>query len=172
MSYLFWHSMTVCRTFLRTGHHQWRRLLHHDFLKLLSWFWGSHSGGLWRVLSYNAVWSEENQPMFRKNMSSPSLGSKSKPSKKPAWWWKRYVSPKRRLTFTDLHGVIFHKPELFRSFLDCIFYILGIEVATILVICRDVCLPKVWSNLRDAFEIQCLIYGHEKNGYRLSPRLL
>jgi hypothetical protein len=30
-----------------------------------------------------------------------------------AWRWRRYVPPKRRLTFTGLHGVISQKTELF-----------------------------------------------------------
>jgi hypothetical protein len=54
-------------------------------------------------------------------MSAPTLRLKSKPSKKPAWSrlclllasltsqsrrWRRHVSPKPRLTFNGLHGVI------------------------------------------------------------------
>jgi hypothetical protein len=36
------------------------------------------------LLGYNAVYSSENQPTFRRNMSSLSSESKNKPSKKPA----------------------------------------------------------------------------------------
>jgi hypothetical protein len=65
----------------------------------------------------------ESQLTFRRNISPPTWRSKSKPSKKSAWsravmlvsclaytWTlrKRYVPPKRRSTFTGLHGVITH----------------------------------------------------------------
>jgi hypothetical protein len=36
------------------------------------------------LLGYNAVWCVESQPTFRGHISSPSSGSKIKPSKKPA----------------------------------------------------------------------------------------
>jgi hypothetical protein len=36
-------------------------------------------------LGYNTVLSAESQPMYQRNMSLPSSGSKNKPSKKLAW---------------------------------------------------------------------------------------
>jgi hypothetical protein len=36
------------------------------------------------LLWYNAVYSVESQPTFRRNISPPSSGSKNKQSKKPA----------------------------------------------------------------------------------------
>jgi hypothetical protein len=47
---------------------------------------GSHSGGFegFCLLGYNAVYSVESQSMFRRNISPPSSGSKSKAIKKPA----------------------------------------------------------------------------------------
>jgi hypothetical protein len=75
------------------------------------------------------MWSVESQPTFRRYISPQSSGSKNKLSKKPAWkqvasrafrpWrWRRYVPPKRRLTFNGLHGVIyvFENIVLFVSF--------------------------------------------------------
>jgi hypothetical protein len=61
------------------------------------------------------------QSTFRRYLSPPSSGSKNKISKKSAWkhvtrlayssTWRRrrYVPPKRLLTFNGLHVVIFHK---------------------------------------------------------------
>jgi hypothetical protein len=37
------------------------------------------------LLGYNAVQSVESRPTFRRNLSSPSSGSKNKPIKKPVW---------------------------------------------------------------------------------------
>jgi hypothetical protein len=47
----------------------------------------SHSCGYEEFyhMGHNAVWSGENQPTFQRNKSPSSSGSKSKPSKKPAW---------------------------------------------------------------------------------------
>jgi hypothetical protein len=48
--------------------------------------WGSHTIGyeVLYLLTYNAVYSVESQPTFRRNISPPSSGS-NKPSKIPAW---------------------------------------------------------------------------------------
>jgi hypothetical protein len=32
------------------------------------------------LLGYNALWSDENQPTFRRNISPPSSGSENKPN--------------------------------------------------------------------------------------------
>jgi hypothetical protein len=60
------------------------------------------------ILGYYAVQFAESQPMFRGNISPPSLGSKNKPSKKQRRLSK-YVPPKRRLTFSGLQSVVFQK---------------------------------------------------------------
>jgi hypothetical protein len=60
-------------------------------------------------LGYTAVYSAECQPTFGRNISPPSSGSKSKPSKKTARNREAItaagdVLPKRRLTFNRLDG--------------------------------------------------------------------
>jgi hypothetical protein len=86
------------------------------------------------LLGYNAVQPVESQPTFRRNMSPSSWGS-NRSSEKPAssacqlllrcfiarlilqsWRWRRHVSPKRRLTFNGVHGVISQKTELLREY--------------------------------------------------------
>jgi hypothetical protein len=75
----------------------------------------------WSPLGCNVVQSGINPSTFRNNVSSPSWGSKSKPSKKPTritrqaylfhdfvlrpWTLWRYVPPKRRWISIELHGV-------------------------------------------------------------------
>jgi hypothetical protein len=46
---------------------------------------GSHTRGCkeFCLLGYNALYSVENQPTFRKNLSPTSSGLKNKPCKKP-----------------------------------------------------------------------------------------
>jgi hypothetical protein len=69
------------------------------------------------ILGYNAVYFVESQPTFRRNISPQSSGSKEKFLLPPATWflarlipwprkWRECFSPKRRLTFNGLHGVI------------------------------------------------------------------
>jgi hypothetical protein len=47
--------------------------------------WTNWGTGELYILVYNAVWSVENQPTFRRDMSLLFSGSRNKPSKKPAW---------------------------------------------------------------------------------------
>jgi hypothetical protein len=78
------------------------------------------------------VWSVESQTTFQRNIRSPSLGSKSKPSEKqrevsstasrcflhgvfrPRKWW-RHVPLKRLLTSNGQYGLILQKVELFMT---------------------------------------------------------
>jgi hypothetical protein len=49
--------------------------------------WSSHSSGYkgFYLLGYNAMYSTETQPTFRRNMSPQSSGSKNKPRKTSEW---------------------------------------------------------------------------------------
>lgn len=89
--------------------------------------WGSHSNGYEEhyLLGYNTMQSVECQPMLQRNISPPSLGSKNKhlfSCQFLAWLiirprrWRRYVSPKRQLTFNALHNVISQKIVFFKLF--------------------------------------------------------
>jgi hypothetical protein len=68
--------------------------------------WGAHSCGykVFYLLGYDTVKSVERHKTFRRNMSPSSSGSKNKTR-------NQYVAstPKRRLTFNWLHGVISSK---------------------------------------------------------------
>jgi hypothetical protein len=68
----------------------------------------------------------ESQPMFQRNMSPPSSGLKSKPSKQQASFMlisfmayystlkvRQYVPLKHQMSFSGLYGVIPQKIELF-----------------------------------------------------------
>jgi hypothetical protein len=76
--------------------------------KIYCRIWGSDSGGYdeFYLLGYNAVYSIESQPTFRKNMSPPSSGSKNKQSKKLVW---KYVASRNSAPLdTWFHtGVLF-----------------------------------------------------------------
>jgi hypothetical protein len=84
----------------------------------------SDTGGY--LLGCNTVWPIGIQSTFRRNMWTPSSGSKNTPSKKLAelgtcfvlaydwfiirlWCWKQRVPPKRQLTSNGLHGVCIPK---------------------------------------------------------------
>jgi hypothetical protein len=88
---------------------------------------GSHTGGYeeFYLLEYKAEQSGESQPTFRKNISPPFSESKSKLFLLPAlcwflawfaiwpWIWRQHITPKRRLTSTELHVFIPQKIEIF-----------------------------------------------------------
>jgi hypothetical protein len=68
---------------------------------------------IWRALSsrISRRWSVESQPTFRRNISPPSWSRDllsrrylARLNLRP-WRWRRYIRPKRRLTFNGLHGV-------------------------------------------------------------------
>jgi hypothetical protein len=69
----------------------------------------------WNIFLRNVV---ESQPKFRRDMSPPSPGPRSIPSKKQTWKQvagRRHTPPKRRLIFSGLHGVESKTIELFTS---------------------------------------------------------
>jgi hypothetical protein len=77
------------------------------------------------LLLYDAVYSVESQPTFRRNISPPfSLLATCFHAGfllnffLRRWRWRRYVPPKRRLTFNGLHIVISHRCENLRSYMN------------------------------------------------------
>jgi hypothetical protein len=61
-----------------------------------------HRNIWFHLRGYNAMWSVESQPTFRRNISPLQ-----------PWRWRRHDPPKRWLTFNRLLCVISQKTELF-----------------------------------------------------------
>jgi hypothetical protein len=74
--------------------------------------WDSDNGGYeeFCLLAYNAVWSVQSQPTFQRNISPPFQGPRVSQTVLSAscwflayftlrpWRWRRYISPKRRVS--------------------------------------------------------------------------
>jgi hypothetical protein len=83
------------------------------------------------------------------------------------WRWSQHVSPKRRLTFNRLHGVISQKMEFFiitavrTSNFTLIFELLTENlIFVVLVGCYFICKGVLWRTFN--FEISKIIYNHIK----------
>jgi hypothetical protein len=84
---VWWVTSLACPCFKYSKY--WKNTVLSKFWKhgFLCRIWGSHNGGYeeYYLLGYNAMYSVESQPMFRRDMSPPSWGPKYKQSKKAAW---------------------------------------------------------------------------------------